>query len=172
VLIIPSISTYHFCFRYPHSFFYKFLNFYLFFNWRIIALQNFVVFCQTSSWISHRYTCMLSLLNLPPIFLPITPLWVENPRHIISSASPVNTLLGNCRKQKLPFSVVSIPPKLLLSNFLMSFYIHNIFTLLLLSHNSLCTSGLLGSGSDQVAPSQVICPLDPCFLWRPRVIAV
>ena len=99
-----------------------------------------------------------------PIFLPITPLWVENPRHIISSASPVNTLLGNCRKQKLPFSVVSIPPKLLLSNFLMSFYIHNIFTLLLLSHNSLCTSGLLGSGSDQVAPSQVICPLDPCFL--------
>ena len=26
-----------------------------FFNWRIIALQNFVVFCQTSTWISHRY---------------------------------------------------------------------------------------------------------------------
>ena len=31
------------------------LNF-LFFYWRIIALQNFVVFCQTSTWISHRYT--------------------------------------------------------------------------------------------------------------------
>ena len=28
----------------------------LFFNWRIIALQNFVVFCQISTWISHRYT--------------------------------------------------------------------------------------------------------------------
>ena len=27
---------------------------YLFFNWRIIALQNFVVFYQTSRWISHR----------------------------------------------------------------------------------------------------------------------
>ena len=27
---------------------------YLFFSWRIIALQNFVVFCQTSTWISHK----------------------------------------------------------------------------------------------------------------------
>ena len=27
------------------------LKFYLFFNWRIIALQNFVVSCQTSIWI-------------------------------------------------------------------------------------------------------------------------
>ena len=26
------------------------------FYWRIIALQNFAVFCQTSTWISHRYT--------------------------------------------------------------------------------------------------------------------
>ena len=31
-------------------------NFYLFFNLRIIALQNFVAFCQISTWISHRYT--------------------------------------------------------------------------------------------------------------------
>ena len=30
--------------------------FYLFFYWRIIALQNFVVFCQTSTWISHTTT--------------------------------------------------------------------------------------------------------------------
>ena len=41
----------------------------LFFNWRIIALQNFVVFCQTSTWISHRY--ILSLLNLPSTSLAI-----------------------------------------------------------------------------------------------------
>ena len=27
-----------------------------FFNWRIIALQSFVVCCQTSAWVSHRYT--------------------------------------------------------------------------------------------------------------------
>ena len=32
-----------------------------FFNWRIIALQNFVVFCQTSTWISQRYTYIPSL---------------------------------------------------------------------------------------------------------------
>ena len=25
-------------------------------NWRIIGFWNFVVFCQTSTWISHRYT--------------------------------------------------------------------------------------------------------------------
>ena len=36
-------------------FFFFFLPLYLFFNWRIIALQNFVVFCQTSTRISHRY---------------------------------------------------------------------------------------------------------------------
>ena len=33
-----------------------FLSFFflIFFNWRIIALQNFAIFCQTSTWISHR----------------------------------------------------------------------------------------------------------------------
>ena len=31
-----------------------FLKKYLFFNWRIIALQIFTVFCQISTWISHR----------------------------------------------------------------------------------------------------------------------
>ena len=46
-------------------------KFYLFFNWRIIALQNFVVFCQTSTWINHTYSP--SFLNLPPISLPISP---------------------------------------------------------------------------------------------------
>ena len=34
---------------------------YLFLNWRIIALKTFVVFCQTSTWISHRYTYVPSL---------------------------------------------------------------------------------------------------------------
>ena len=42
-----------------------------FLNWTIITLQNFVVFCQTSPWISHRYTYVPSLLNLPHISLPI-----------------------------------------------------------------------------------------------------
>ena len=48
-------------------------SFFIFFNWRIIALQNFVVFCQASTWISYRYTYVPSLLNLPPISLPIPP---------------------------------------------------------------------------------------------------
>ena len=32
----------------------KHLFFNLFFHWKIIALQNFVVFCQISTWIRHR----------------------------------------------------------------------------------------------------------------------
>ena len=35
-----------------------------------------VGFCQTSTWISHRYTYVPSLLNLPPTTLPIPPLYV------------------------------------------------------------------------------------------------
>ena len=54
---------------------------YLFFNWRIISLQNFFVFYQTSTWISHRYTysrvCMSvpNSLNISP---PILPCWQPN----------------------------------------------------------------------------------------------
>ena len=40
-------------FHYSHSFF---------INWRIIALQNFAAFCQTSTWISHRYTYIAVIL--------------------------------------------------------------------------------------------------------------
>ena len=43
----------------------------LFFYWRTIALQNFVVFCQTWTWISHRYTYIPSLFYHLPISLPI-----------------------------------------------------------------------------------------------------
>ena len=41
--------------------------------WRIIALQHFAVFCQTSTWISHRCTYVPSLLTLPPVSLPSYP---------------------------------------------------------------------------------------------------
>ena len=47
------------------------------FNGGIIALQNSVVFCQTSTWISHRYTYVPPLLNLPSISLPTLPLLVD-----------------------------------------------------------------------------------------------
>ena len=55
------------------------LNFsiYLFSNWRVIALQNSVVSCQTSKWISHMYTYNPLPFELPPIFLPIPPLYVD-----------------------------------------------------------------------------------------------
>ena len=54
--------------------FISFLKIYLFFYWKIIALQNFSVFCQASTWISHGYTYIPSLLKLPPISLSIPPL--------------------------------------------------------------------------------------------------
>ena len=36
-----------------------------FLNWRIMALQFCVGFCHTSTWVSHRYTYVASLLNPP-----------------------------------------------------------------------------------------------------------
>ena len=61
-----------------------FLKIISFFNWRIISLQNFVIFCQTSTWISHRSTlCPLSLeppSHHPPHPTPLgwyrAPVWV------------------------------------------------------------------------------------------------
>ena len=44
-----------------------FKNFLFIFNWRIIALQYCVGFCHISTWISHRYTYVPSLLKFPPI---------------------------------------------------------------------------------------------------------
>ena len=44
----------------------KFGSFKKLFNLRIIALQNCVGFCHTSTWISHRQTYVPSLLNLLP----------------------------------------------------------------------------------------------------------
>ena len=65
------------CRRVPHPLycllFIYLLNLFIF-NWRIIALQNFVVFRQTSTRINHKYTYVPSLLNLPPNSLPIPPL--------------------------------------------------------------------------------------------------
>ena len=62
-------------------FIFQFIFFNLFFYWRIIALHDSVVFCQTSTWISHRYTYIPSLLNLSPHSTPLgwyrTPVWVS-----------------------------------------------------------------------------------------------
>ena len=42
----------------------------------LIALQYCVGFCRSSTYISHWYTCVPSLLKLPPFSLPIPPLQV------------------------------------------------------------------------------------------------
>ena len=60
--------------------------FFKFFNWRIIALQNFVVFCHISTRISHRYTHVSCLPDLPPISLP-TPLFNLLKSRCLSSLS-------------------------------------------------------------------------------------
>lgn len=36
------------------------------FNWRVIALQYCIGFCYKTTWTSHRYTYVPSLLVLPP----------------------------------------------------------------------------------------------------------
>ena len=59
------------CFSFASAFLHS--PFYFIFYWRIIALHNFTVFCQTSTWISHRYTYIPSLLKLPHISLSIPP---------------------------------------------------------------------------------------------------
>ena len=56
--------------------------------------QNCVVFCQTSTWISHRYTYVLSLLNLPPTSLSIPLLWWWFNHEIVSySCDPMDQAL-------------------------------------------------------------------------------
>ena len=44
---------------------------YNFFNWRIISLQNFVVFCQSSTWISHAAAAAKSLQSCPTLCDPM-----------------------------------------------------------------------------------------------------
>ena len=50
--LIIIAKYFHFVILYYYFILFLLIN--LFFNWRIIALQNFVVFCQTSTWIIHR----------------------------------------------------------------------------------------------------------------------
>ena len=63
---IPGQLESHFfkCHQIYNPLLYFFLKL-IYFYWRIVALQNFAVFCETSTWISHRYTYIPSLLKLP-----------------------------------------------------------------------------------------------------------
>ena len=59
-----ELCFFHYCFHFLSWFFQIIYDWFF-----LITLQNFAVFCQTSTWISH----ILSLLNLPHISLPIQP---------------------------------------------------------------------------------------------------
>ena len=63
---------------------------FIYFNWRIITLQNCDGFCHTSVWIGHRYTCVPSILKAPPAFL-LTP----SPRLSQSTSFDSGFLLGS-----------------------------------------------------------------------------
>ena len=60
--------------------------FFFFNNWEIFAFQNVLILCHTSTGISHRYTHVPSLPNLPPIFLLIPPFSLSQ-RPCLSSPS-------------------------------------------------------------------------------------
>ena len=61
------------------------------FNWRITALQYCVGFWHTTVWISHKYTYVPSLLNLPSLPHPVSPLWVVT-KHQLELPVPIQQL--------------------------------------------------------------------------------
>ena len=75
------------------DFFFFFLPLYLFFNWRIIALQNFVVFCQTSTRISHRYTHAGEFLTTEPPRKPMSHHSIKQ-RHHLADKGPYSQNYG------------------------------------------------------------------------------
>ena len=60
----------------------KALQYVIFFNWRIIALQCYVGFCCTKTWISYKYTYFPFFLSLPPITPLSYPLGRHRTQHI------------------------------------------------------------------------------------------
>ena len=86
-LILTKLHPLHVQFKnasliYWYYIFFLFLINLFIFNWRVTALQNCVDFCQTSAWISHRYTHIPSLLKPPPTSLSIHPQNTEFPKDV------------------------------------------------------------------------------------------
>ena len=63
-----------------------------------MALQYCIGVCHTSAWISHRYICVSSLLNLPPTSHPIPPL------QIVTASINSNDVSVS------PFGFLPVPP--------------------------------------------------------------
>ena len=84
----------------------------LIFNWRMIALQGRVSFCHTIMWISHKYTYIPSVLNLPLIPSP-------HPTRLGCHKAPDR---APCVTQQLPtgslFHTWSVCRSMLLSQFI------------------------------------------------------
>ena len=111
----------------------------IFFNWRIIALQNFVVFCHTSARISHRYTHIVSPPDPAPISLPTppfsllrAPVWVP---HIIQQI-----LFYTCYCKFLCYSLHTSPLSLLSSHPVHRSVLHVCFSIAALQINSSVSS--------------------------------
>ena len=101
-----------------------------FFDWRIIALQYYVGFCHTATWISHKYTYVPSLLNpfsspSPFTLCVVSERWVEPPVshskfplgiyftygnvcfHAILSIHPTFSF-SHCVHKSVPYDCISI----------------------------------------------------------------
>ena len=102
----------------------------IYFKWRLIALQYCIGFCHISVWINHRYTCVSSILNLPPAPLSChrAPGWASCILKQISTGS----LFCICSTHYLIWFVLSYMSSLyiLYINFLVDLY----FTDFLLFH--------------------------------------
>ena len=81
------------------------------FNWRIIALQHHLGLCHTSTWISHRYTCVfLSNLNCSAWFASFFCIWCFPSN---SSSRCCSSLLSTSLSLMLPLLSITFVGSLL-----------------------------------------------------------
>ena len=73
-------------------------SYYIFLNWKIIALQCCVRFCCITRWITYVCTYISSFLSLPPTS-PISPLQVITEHQaellVLNSSSPLATCFAH-----------------------------------------------------------------------------
>ena len=108
----PSISgamTWIF-FRVILPFIYLFIFNLFTFYWRIIALQNFAVFCQTSTWISYQFSPVQSLSC---VWLFATP-WITAHQASLSITNSWSSLKLMSIKSVMPSSHLILSHPLLL----------------------------------------------------------
>ena len=130
-------------------FLFTFLN--LFFNWRIIALQNFVVFCHTSTRISHRY-----------IYIYIYPRPFESPSH----PPPHPTSLGWYRVPVwISWNIQQIPLAIYFTYGNVSFHI-TLSKHLTLSSPLLMSISLFSMSLSPVLSEKAMAPHSSTLAWK------